>query len=181
VKTWAVIATGASLLPAPELVARKVAHLPTVAVSDAFRIAPWAKALIACDGKWWRANFDALRFPGEKWCANGVQMVPRYPQRRCIGTTTNSGLLGIDCAIRLGADRVLVLGVDMKGTHYFGPHRTLPNTTPKRFAELIEQFENYARQCSAEVINCNRDSALDVFPKMTLDEALALDEVAEAA
>lgn len=178
---WAVIATGESLKPAPELVARKVSHLPTVAVSDAFRIAPWAKALVACDGKWWRGTHGALEFPGEKWCANGNPPgIPRVLFRHGINTSTNSGLLGLYYAVSQGAETVLLLGVDMGGTHYFGPHEKFVNTVPARFLFFIEQFRAYSKFIQhVRVINCSVNSALDVFPKMSLDDALA--EVTQAA
>lgn len=175
--TWAVIATGESLKPDPAAVAARVRHLPCVAVSDAFRIAPWAKALVACDGKWWNSNPDARQFAGEKWSANGG--VGGIGRMRAPGifTNTNSGLLGLRYAAAQGADRVLLIGIDMKGTHYFGPHKNLPNTEPHRFAFFIEQFRDATKRIgNCEVINCNPDSALDVFPKMTLDEALELED-----
>lgn len=177
--TWAVVATGESLKPGPELVVAKVRHLPTVAVSDAFRIAPWARAVVACDGNWWRKNPDALAFQGEKCCANGDAKGVSRMVGAGIYTNTNSGLLGLHYAVWKGATRVLLLGIDMRGTHYFGPHKSLPNPTPERFALFIEQFRDASKRIgNCEVINCNPDSALDVFPRMTLDEALAGERMA---
>lgn len=175
--TWAVIATGESLKPDPAAVTARVRHLPTVAVSDAFMIAPWARALVACDGNWWRHHPDALAFPGEKWCANGAPKGVTRMVGSAIYTNTNSGLLGLRYAAAIGATRILLLGIDMRGTHYFGPHKTLPNPNAERFALFIEQFRDASKRIGAtEVINCNPESALDVFPKMTLDDALELEE-----
>lgn len=177
--TWAVVATGESLKPAPKLVAAKVRHLPTVAVSDAYQIVPWAAAVVACDANWWRQHPAARASAAEKWCANGdFKDVPRM-RRSGIYTNTNSGLLGLYYAVGQGATRVLLLGIDMKGTHYFGQHKNLPNTPPSRFQFFIEQFRDASKRIgSTEVINCNPDSALDVFPRMTLEEALADERLA---
>lgn len=173
--TWAVIATGASLRPDPERVVAKVRHLPCVAVNDAFRIAPWAHALVACDDKWWKANPDALEFIGEKWSSTPVRFSDAVGRMRGPGiqANTNSGLLGLYYAVGQGAGRVLLLGVDMKGSHYFGPHLNRPNTEPHRFAIFMEQFRDATKRIGdCEVINCNPDSALEVFPRMKLEEAL---------
>lgn len=173
--TAVVLATGPSLLPEPQAVADRVRHLPTVAVNDAFRLAPWATALVACDPNWWKHNPDAMQFAGEKWTAGNVPHVPRI-YGSGIYTNTNSGLLGLDyCVRRLEAKRVLLLGIDMAGTHYFGKHKDgLANTEPSRFAFFMAQFSVYAEKLKGvEVINCSPASALTVFPRMSLDEALA--------
>jgi hypothetical protein len=75
----------------------------------------------------------------------------------------------------------LLLGIDMRGDHYFGRYTNgCANTVPFRFAFFINQFVDYAKRIPAgvEVVNCSLDSALECFPKMSLDEALALEEVA---
>lgn len=174
--TWAVIATGESLKPAPELVVAKVKHLPCVAVCNAFAIAPWARDLVATDPDWWKVHPEAKAFAGEKWSCNEVSGVGRI-RAPGIFTNTNSGLLGLHQAVVRGATLILLLGVDMKGTHYFGRYTNgRPNTEPERFAFFINQFSDYAsRMGGCEVINCNPDSALNVWPKMTLDEALLLE------
>lgn len=172
--TWAVIASGQSVTQAD---ADRVRDLPCVAVSDGFKLVPWARALVACDSNWWRETPGAKQFPGERWCANGAPGVPRiYSPNPCICTQTNSGLLGLDYAVRKGATRVLLLGIDMHGTHFFGPHNSkrMRNTTPARFEFFREQFAAYVREMptGVAVVNCSPISALTCFPKMTLDEAL---------
>lgn len=169
--TWAVIASGQSVTQAD---AGRVRDLPCVAVSDGFKLAPWARALIACDGTWWRETKGAKEFAGEKWCANGAFGVLRYASPNpCIGTSTNSGLLGLDYAVRHGAARVLLLGIDMQGTHFFGKHLRMANTTPARFEFFLAQFAAYAEEMGpVEVINCSPISALKLWPHRSLDEVL---------
>jgi len=176
--TWAVIATGESLNPPGETAAR-VRHLPTIAVGNAYTVAPWAKALVACDRKWWDKHPEATGFRGEKWSANAVPGVRRICAPG-IYTNTNSGLLGLHLAVEYGARRVLLLGVDMKGTHYFGRYKNgCANTQPSRFHFFIRQFEDYAKRLKdVEVINCSTEGALNVFPKMSLDDALSVYKVA---
>lgn len=175
-----VLATGQSLLPDPQEVADSIRHLPTVAVSDAYELAPWAQAIVAADEKWWLANPAARERDCEKWLANGqvagVQRVPRLSLR--IGSGSNSGLLGLDYWVRRGVNEVMLLGIDLRGTHYFGPHTKpkLRNTDPTRFETFKGQFAEYAKHMPKDVIvvNCSEISALDCFPKMTLNEALDL-------
>ena len=174
--TWhVVLATGESLLPDQQAVADRVRELPVVAVSDAYKLAPWAAALVACDGGWWKEHPDALRFAGERWCANGdARGVERIKAQGPISTQTNSGLLGLDYWIRRGARSVLLLGIDLRGSHYFGPHAKLRNTTPARFEFFRAQFEAYARWVmpGVEIVNCSLDSALETFPKRALADVL---------
>lgn len=184
--TWVVIATGESLKPDPAAVVERVRHLPCVVVNDAYVIAPWARVLMAADPNWWLAHPAAKRFAGEKWCNNAALGVPRLPASPWMWTNTNSGLCGLHYAATLRhARRVLLLGIDMVGSHYYGDHpRGLENTEPKRFAKFIQQFEDYAANMirpGVQVINCSAISALTCFPKMALDDALDLiDEKATA-
>jgi hypothetical protein len=166
--------------PAPAEKAMRVQHLPCVAVGNAYAIAPWAKALVACDKTWWENHPEARAFPGEKWCAYaGGAGVQRIPPKDGINTNTNSGLLGLHYAIVRGeAKRVLLLGIDMQGSHYFGRYTNgCVNTEPSRFTFFLKQFADYQPRIPAgvTVINCSPQSALEIFQKMTFDEALELE------
>lgn len=59
---FAVLATGPSL--ASEDVERVKGRFHVIAVSDAFRLAPWADALVSADAAWWKAHPDAKDFAG---------------------------------------------------------------------------------------------------------------------
>lgn len=142
-----------------------------VAVNDAFRLAPWAEALVGNDRAWWSLYPEALKFAGRKFAGTQVQHVERLPPTMEFPAGTNSGLQGMRVARMLGAKRILLLGFDMRGTHYFGKHPPqLKNTTPDRFAKFLEQFALWHGGC--EVINCTAGSALKRFPFMDLCEAL---------
>lgn len=166
--TWAVLATGQSLTD-EHLAA--VRHLPCVAVNNAFARAPWAQAMAAQDRTWWQAHPEAMAFAGRKFSVRdiaGVERVPIGP----LQTSSNSGLLAVHVARMLGATRVLLLGVDLHGTHYFGSHpEPLKNTSQKRFEHMRRQFARYPRD-GLEIINCSPGSALACFPRMPLEDAL---------
>jgi hypothetical protein len=167
--TFVVMATGQSLT-AEQVEA--VRHLPVVVVNNAFERAPWAMALAAQDKSWWRAHPRAKQFAGRKFSTRpieGVEKVPIAP----LTTSSNSGLLGVHVARMLGASRVLLLGVDLHGTHYFGPYRNgLANTVPSRFENMKKQFARYPRG-ELRIINCSPGSALTCFPFARLSECLA--------
>lgn len=69
-----------------------------------------------------------------------------------------------------GAKKIILLGFDMHGTHYFGRHpEGLKNTTEIRFKQHMFQFRLFS---GAEVINCTPDSALKRFPLAALSDTL---------
>lgn len=152
---WAVLATGASMSPA---LASRTAHLPCVAVSDAWKITPHARALASSDAAWWLVHPEALDFSGRKFSIGAVDGVERVS----LASSSNSGLLGLHVATLLGATRVFLFGVDLHGEHYFGPHpEPLQNTKPHRFEVMRRQFKQWA---GCPVFNCSPSSHLDAFP-----------------
>lgn len=173
---WVIIATGQSLkIEQVEYVQRMWARgkCKVAVVSNAYELAPWADMLVSADSDWWRMHPRAREFKGEKYSRHeqsGGVMGFAYRQHNLVNGS-NSGLLAMNIARDLKqAKKLVLLGFDMHGTHYFGPHpKGLNNTTPKRFKTHISQFTGFA---GAEVINCTPGSALTQFPMMPLHEAL---------
>jgi hypothetical protein len=79
----------------------------------------------------------------------------------------------------LGATEILLLGFDMKGSHFFGKYTNgLRNTTPLQRANHIKQYEQWARANKGiRVTNCTKGSALTCFPMARLEDVL--DEIQE--
>jgi hypothetical protein len=159
-----------------------------VAVNDAVRLAPWADVLYACDAKWWfwhRAD-GAAAFVGPKFALeNAAKKYPGVQVLRKTGETgleldptglragRNSGYQAINLAVHLGASRILLLGYDMKGDHFFGPH---PDGSRPPFAICLQRFATLVdplRQLGVEVVNCTPGSALTCFPYVPLAEGLS--------
>jgi hypothetical protein len=159
--TWAVLATGPSM---SQEVADSVRGLPTIAVSNAHELAPWAEVLVSSDRSWWTHNPTAKDFDGEKFCGLCIEPpkgVDKFPGAM---TGSNSGLLALQVAVSKGATRVLLFGVDLGGSHYFGDHPLpLKNTKPERYAVFQKQFEAY-RPKGVEILNCSPRSALKAYP-----------------
>ena len=154
---FAVLATGPSMSQA--VVDSVRGRCKVVAVSDSWQIAPWADALVSSDAAWWRHKVPA--FEGLRYTLGTFPDVEKVTD---IPMGTNSGLLGIHVAVKLGATKVLMLGFDMHGDHYFGPHTgNLKNTPPHRRAQFHQQFANY-RPKGVEILNCTEGSALTCYP-----------------
>lgn len=184
-KTTIILATGPSL-STRQVGTAQAAHeakaAEVIVVNDAFRLAPWADILYAADSAWWHVNKDqALAFAGVKMTADArvpYRDVVRLkqtglegydPTPGCVRTGGNGGYQAVHVAISRGAQRVLLAGFDMRGSHYFGPHRgMLRNTDPATFERWIGRFPALAGR-GAEIINCTPDSALTCFPTGELE------------
>lgn len=197
-----VMGSGPSLTQADVDLAR-VQVDAVIAVNDTYKFAPDATVLYAADSKWWGWHkgcvaphlVGSVKFPafvGQLKYA--LSKTPWYPEVQVLRRGPQSGLtldptkvaLGlngvyqsINVAVHLGATRVLLLGVDMRGGHFFGQHPD--NSAPpfsmclQRFATLVEPLQT----AGVEVINCSRETALKVFPRMALEAALGIrDQVA---
>jgi len=96
-----------------------------------------------------------------------------------LATGQNSGYQAINLAVLAGVKRILLVGYDMKPgpsgeVHWFGDHPI--KTDVAFFSSMLQHFPKLARrliELDIEVWNCNPDSAISVFPKVPLDEALA--------
>lgn len=167
--TWAVLASGPSMSQA--LAEGLWGRCNVAAVSNTYRLAPWADALVSADAAWWAEHPDALRFAGPKFGA-----MPEFlavPGVERIATSgVNSALLACMAAVRLGATRLLLCGLDLHGAHYFGDHpEPLFNPREPEFARFRRQFERY-RPSGVEIFNCTPGSTLACYPFANLEEML---------
>lgn len=88
----------------------------------------------------------------------------------------NSGAGAISLSIRMGADRIILLGYDMQHTggkrHWHGDHpRRLANAG--NLKDFLPEFDRLRRHHPlVEIVNCTRVTALTAFPIVNLEEAL---------
>jgi hypothetical protein len=185
-----VAATGPSLTPE---IAEQCRGHRTIAVSDAYRLMPWADVLYSCDLKWWRLHDGCKAFQGERWSTHdsgnndkreavrlyGVRVVEGQPGDKfstnpaLIHYGNNSGFQAVNFAILSGARRIVMVGFDMKGRHFFGDHPK-PLRNPSSYNSFMKAFATAATAMPAgvQIINATRGSALTCFPMMPLGAAL---------
>lgn len=118
---------------------------------------------------------------------NVPQKVISYDLVMGIYGGTNSGFGAMMLAIALGCTTIGLLGYDMKvdvehkRTHWHDGYyhqrvRTIDDELTSMqmklnsFREEFEEFAGAIRNCGVQVYNLNRDSALDCFPKVNVDE-----------
>lgn len=170
------------LAPGPSMsqaLANRVREIPDVSVgvvTSAWPLAPWADFLAAQDVAWWLKNPEVhAEFSGAKYSANRIRQDVVRVQSSGISSATNSGVLALEVARLRGAERVIMLGFDQHGTHYFGPYKNgLTNTPQHRRQSHKHQFRTWwhMHKGSLEVLNCTEGSSLTVFPISTLEEAV---------
>lgn len=185
--TIACIATGPSLTQADVDYVRGKARV--LAISDAYRLAPWADWLYSADRQWWDHHIDAVRETRiiDRWTldkgaaeAYGLNWVRSYPKHglsadyTSINEGRNSGYQAINLARNFGARRIVLLGYDMQGTHFFGEHPA-KFTVRNNFALFLPHFPALADGLAAEgveVVNCTRTTALHAFRCARLEDTL---------
>lgn len=170
---------------------------PVVAIKDAIQMAPWADVLYSCGqdrSKWWqRTHGTAIveRFKGHRFTLDPVVARQGWAtllknsgeggidtDPSSLRTGRNSGYQAINLAVHMGAAKIVLLGYDLQADtdgrdHFFGAHPT-GNRPP--YHEFLPWFASMLEPLTAlgiTVINASRVSALDVFPKLSLQEALA--------
>ncbi len=190
-RTVAVLASGPSMSQA---VADAVRHLPRIAVNTTYQLARDAEVVYASDATWWAKHPEAALGPGIK---ASIELVPRHapkfpydvvvlrntgvqgfdPDPACLRTTGNSGGCAIQIAVHARAARILLLGFDMRGGHWHGPHpKGLSNPSSGFLERSAAAIARMARMITGvEIINCTPGSALRCFPMMSLDEALSVE------
>jgi len=124
------------------------------------------------DSKWWEVMKP--EFKGQKLTSvDGCKYADKAPS--LVGK--NSGIGALFLARHLGAERIIMLGYDCKigvdgKKHWHGDHKhglgnagSLPQWTGQ-FMTASNTLQNI------DVLNCTRDTALNVFPKAVLEDVL---------
>lgn len=193
--TVVVIGSGPSLTPAD--VDFCCGRARVIVVNDAYRLAPWADALYACDSRWWHWHKGVPDFHGQKYALQerarhacpsltilrdtgdeGLELNPSG-----VKTGRNSGYQAINLAVHLGARKIVLLGFDCKPAatgekrvplrhHFFGEH---PHPFAPPYHLMRATFPTLVAPLAAigvEIVNATASTALDCFPRRSLADAL---------
>jgi hypothetical protein len=161
-----------------------------IAINDAYKLAPWADVLYACDKRWWdwhkgAGSFKGLKYalqrPALKW--PGVHILQNTGphglelKRNAVRNGKNSGYQAINVAVHLGAKRIVLLGYDMHipqggPSHWFGEHPLGGPPPVRSFRGLFRGLVKPLQELGIEVVNCSRVTELDAFPRQPLESVL---------
>ena len=150
--------------------------------------------LYACDNRWWRYHKDAVQaqFSGKKYYpvdADRQNLIDPHivadldmfgvaasfgggfdPTQIKYGPrdgSANSTYQALTLAFLLGAEYVVLLGLDLSAGHFFGDHP--PEIRgPNEHSRQKNAFKTFPKD--KQVFNASPTSKLDVFPKYTLSE-----------
>jgi hypothetical protein len=94
-----------------------------------------------------------------------------------IGAGGNSGFQALNIALQFGATRILLIGFDMSGEHYYGrnnwPQANNPSdSTFIRWRAAFAAAASDLRTMGVEVINTSMQTALNCFVRRSIDEVL---------
>ena len=101
----------------------------------------------------------------------------RFDRPAELGDGGNSGFQALNLAIQMGARRVVLVGFDMRidlGRHWHGDHGPGLNnprdTSVVRWRRAFDASAPILQSLGVEVFNASPSSALEAFPKRTLEE-----------
>lgn len=198
----AIVATGQSVKKAN--IDRLRGRLKIIAIKEAaIDICPWADVAYGCDAPWWIHRKGLPDFKGLKVCWE--KRVPtQFPdvhlikikqvgdhdkapyvdsvltdQPGVIGGGKNSGFQAANLAVQFGTDRILLVGFDLSGEHYYGKNNWFKAGNPDRsvFEKCIKTWNGNAdtfRRLGVRVVNASIQSALNCFPKHSIEDTLEI-------
>lgn len=170
-----------------------------IGVNLSFMLGNWVSVLYFCDKSFYRVYRNQINsFRNLKvTCVNSIERkllpttrnIKRMKRDNKLGLSEkkdticwnhNSGAAAINFAIHTGAKRILLLGFDMQPlggrTHW---HEGFQNYTKptgdvvfERFLKVFPQLAKDAKAKGIEILNVNKDSAIDVFKKVDLKDVL---------
>lgn len=177
-KTFAIIGS------APSLTQGEIDYLygksRVIAINDNYLRCPWAEILYFCDSQWYNWHKDRKelqQFEGKIATISEIAVDWNFQKGRISGLTNNKRKLNtgknsahqcVNLAKHLGADKILLLGVDMRPSgHWFGTH---PIRTPDAIYDKMLPYWDTIK--GVNVINCSDTSAIQCFPKMSVYDAI---------
>lgn len=163
-------------------------EIKVVALNDAAYLAWFADMAYACDAPWVRFHQGLPGFPGYKvtlqptpfadWNVLGNGGTTGFDERPgFVRSGGNSCYQALNLLAHLGAARVLLMGIDMAGAHWFGSHP--PDVaSPKpnwdnRARDFISLAEALAER-HIDVVNCSPGTRLSAFPRAELGQTLRM-------
>jgi len=201
-KTIVCIATGPSLT-LQQIDTARDKGFTLFACNNAIFQAPDADLLYGCNHEWWAYYWDDVKnLPCEKWTTSTIAATTHginwIAERHAPGLSTDpkvihhghgSGYSLVSMAFRAGADRIVLLGYDLKYAPDYDPANRDPGSSHRHFfgeypesmrhwpsvkvekgvhVELRDLYGEIKSQNLVEVVNCTPGSAMDCFPNLDI-------------
>lgn len=165
-----------------------------IAINNAYLLAPWADVLYAPDGRWWKrhaARVEFKTFAGARCCLAETQYTgPAHrlkylrdvlfsddPAALGRGEHGHSGYQALNMAALAGGEPIILLGYDARDDGPANWHTDHPWTRARGIDAKMRRSFAAARpeieRRGLRVINCSPGTAIDTFPQMSLEAALA--------
>lgn len=176
-----IVASGPSLRRADlELLRHEVDYC--CAVNNAVFWTPWADCMYAADSVWWKYyGWRISWFKGQRYArGRPSRNVQQWRGVNWARTGGNSGHQALQMMVEFGARKVALIGFDHQHTggkkHFFGDHPRKPGVRLGN-ARHTDQWVRYMNltakelvKMRVEVINLSRETALECFPRVTVEE-----------
>lgn len=162
-----------------------------IAINSSFEAAPWADYVICADGRWFEHNRKKLAtvFKGKIVTTSTVVKGPprlyRLHKKSPPGLAEDPGVVSVrfttlsaamNLAVHLGANRLILLGIDGKKsadgrTHHHAPHpwRQIQGCWEKQRGDLVKITEELKAK-NIECLNASPDSVWDLWPKVKFED-----------
>lgn len=165
---------------------------------------PWADVAYGCDAAWWvhrrglpdfkglkiawddhvRPHFPDIELIKIRETARSTRGKPEYVDQLIVdepgtvGSGRNSGFQALNLAVQFGCTKIVLVGFDLSGTHYYGRNNWLRAGNPDEY-----QFDRCRKAYAAnvgtlanvgvDVVNASAASTLTCFRKITLADWLS--------
>ena len=166
--------------------------IATFAIKGSIEKAPWAEAVYGCDAPWWKhvrglPDYRGLKLAyAPKACDQfGCRKVGIEVQKDelltdavgVVGSGGNSGFQATNLAVQFGARRIVLIGFDCQGPHWYGRNNWHGGNNPdvgsfRRWIAAWTRSAPVLKKLDVEVVNASPVSAITAFPKAGLAETL---------
>lgn len=170
-----------------------------VAINRSYEVLPNAQVLYFTDSDYWGRHKDAMMKHNGQLIRGAINVkrdkmpdeVIQYrltgkdgleTQKDCLKHGSNSTYAALNLVtVHFGFKKVYLLGVDMKwgekgkkGTSHWhdGHKRVDPESGYKKMMHSFKTIAKPLKEMGVKVFNANPDSALNVFPKVPLEQAV---------
>lgn len=166
-------------------------------INTSYQLAPWADAMYACDGNWWRkyhaqvAEFSGLKITYDESSAKqfGLKLLRLEDQKSKsadqfqfdevgkVGRGGFGGFHAVNLVAQFGANPIGVIGFDFQGDHWHGLHpQGLSNPRPQtldKWAKIFDAQKPILDAAGIALYNLSKESRAVKYPRCSVDEFIS--------